>query len=234
MNQQEIYLRLLDLPTTFKRNDLSFAQWIDAVASALYLFCQASDNLQGVQTNFQQSSNGWLDIWGELCGIGRRDDESNEIYQYRIIETLMADRDSAVAIVEWIQAIENLAVQVTENIPTPNQVGGPVYGVGYNIIFPPTQSLKNILRILTNLVYVRPAGVPFNVYFSQGGDFLNTINYFGNGPQLNPAIGRVTGAYLASNPQPLQFSLGASTNNTTSLLPNLFFTDPTLNPPLRQ
>lgn len=223
MNQNEIYQRLDDLPATFKRNDQTYANWIDSLAAALYMFTQAAVNLQGVQTNFQNASNGWLDIWGELCGVKRRDNESNAVYQNRIEETLLAPRDSAVAIVSWIGIIENVAVQVNEQIPN---------AVGYNIIFPPTQTNANIIRILSNLVYVRPAGVPFYTFYSQGSIYLNTINYVANGYQLNPAIGRVTGAYLGGVGMPLSFSIASSTNNTLSLLPSLFLEDPTLNPAL--
>lgn len=223
MNQNDIYLRLGDLPDTFRRNDQVYANWIDSLTAALLLFTQASDNIQGIQTNFENASNQWLDCWGELCGVKRRLNEANGVYQSRIWETLLAPRDSAVAIESWTQAVENVPVQVTELIPK---------GVGYNIIFPPTQTNADVIRILLNLVYVRPAGVPFYCYYSQGSIYLNTINYLAGTPTLNPPIGRVTGAYLGSNGIPLSFSIGSTTNNTLSLLPNLFFLDPTLNPSL--
>lgn len=223
MDQFSIYQRVGDLPATFKRENQVFLQWIDSLVAALLLYCQAADNLQGVQTNFEQASNGWLDIWGELCGVKRRDNESNSVYQQRISETLLAPRDSAVAIVQWIKIIENLDVQVVELSPQ---------NVGYNIIFPPTQLAATVNRILANIVYVRPAGVPFYAFFSQGSIYLDTINYLANGYSLNPAIGRVTGAYLGGTGIPTGFTIASSTNNTVSLLPNLFFSDPTLNPAL--
>lgn len=223
MNQNDIYLRLGDLPATFRRNDQVYANWIDSLAAALLLFCQASDNLQGVQTNFENASNQWLDCWGELCGVKRRSNESNFAYQNRIWETLLAPRDSAVAIESWISIVENVAAEVVELTPK---------AVGYNILFPPSQLLANVIRIITNLVYVRPAGVPFYCFYTQGSIYLNTINYLAGTFTLNPAIGRVTGAYLGSNGIPITFSIGSTTNNTVSLLPNLFFVDPTLNPSL--
>lgn len=223
MNQNDIYLRLGDLPSTFTRNDQVYANWIDSLASALLLFCQASDNLQGVQTNFENASNQWLDCWGELCGVKRRNNESNFVYQNRVWETLLAPRDSAVAITSWISLVENVEAEVVEQIPK---------GLGYNIIFPPSQLLANVIRIIQNLIYVRPAGVPFYCFYSQGSIYLNTINYFAGSYSLNPPIGRVTGAYLGSNGIPITFSIGSTTNNTVSLLPNLFFVDPTLNPSL--
>lgn len=221
MDQLQVQSQLMDLPPTFLRPGPPFNQYIDALAAALTFFCQSVDGLQS-QTNFLKAIGGWLDIWGELAGIGRRANESDGVYMARIQETLLAWRDSVVAIQTWIQTVENVTVSITENLPS----------WGYNIIFPPTLTLAQITAILTNLKYVRPAGMPFQALLQQGGLFLNTVNYFGGPPGSNPPLSQVTGAYLAASSVSLALSIPSSTNNALSLLPNLLFTDPTLNPSL--
>ena len=235
--------QLNDLPDTFRRPGTPYTWLIDSLATALYLMCQASDSLQA-QYNFLTSTNGWIDVWGDLCGITRNLNESDLVYLPRIQNTLLAWRDSAVAIEKFLQVAENIQATVLEQNP-----------VGYKLLFPYLTDINRITQAVLDLKYVRPAGVPFTV-FSEIGTYLNTVDYYGklgtsftlsnSGSSIiggfsvyvlgtlsniiKPIpVGRVTGAYLAAG-QPLILQIPASTNNAIGIIPSLIFTDPTLNP----
>lgn len=256
MDFLSIVNQLNDLPATFRRPGTPYTWLIDSLATCLYLMCQASDSLQA-QYNFLTSTNGWIDVWGDLCGITRNTNESNVVYLPRIQNTVLAWRDSAVAIEKFLNIAENIQAAVLEQNP-----------VGYKLLFPYLTDINRITQAVLDLKYVRPAGVPFTV-FSEIGTYLNTVDYYGKlgttftiagnpwsdqfSDQFGPSgtaiingftvyvlgalsniiptvpVGRVTGQYLAAG-QPLTLQIPASTNNVVGIIPSLLFTDPTLNP----
>jgi len=219
MDFPAIWGQLQDLPPTFRRDGQPYSWLIDSITAGLYMFCQAGDALQN-QYNYNTSQEGWIDVWGGLAGIQRNTNESNVVYLNRIQQTVLAWRDSLVAIEKFTATVENITTTVLERSP-----------VGYTIYFPTAEDIPTIRRVILDLKYIRPAGVPFLVQ-SQIGTYLNTINYYGTVGNLKAAtviIGRVTGAYLGDN-APIQLNIPASTNSAQSLIPDLLFVDPTLNP----
>lgn len=234
-----VWRQLVDLPSTFRREGTPYTWLTDSITSGLYLFCQALDALQQ-QYNFNTAQEGWIDVWGALAGFTRNTDEPNDHYQERIQQTILAWRDSTTAIEKFISVVENTQALVFEHQPT-----------GYTIYFQTLTDLNQIQKIVYDLRYVRPAGVPFDIQ-SQIGTYLDTVNYYGtiginpafitnqsllNGPAVlgsvvpPPLIGRVTGAYLTGT-EPIRFNIPATTNSGENLLPTLLMTDPTLNPHL--
>lgn len=203
-----------DLPSTFKRLGAPYTQLIDALTSGAFLFTQASDGLVA-QTNFANASNGWVDVWGALAAITRRNNESDFVYKPRIQNMVLSPRMSPVAIALWLQVVEQVNATISENLPE----------VGYTITLPPVLTPQQISTILLALGWVRPAGVPFQFGAVLGGSFLATVNYLGGAP-------RSIGAYLPGNAIPASVTLASSTNNTPAVLPDLLFTDPLLNPSL--
>jgi hypothetical protein len=167
MDFPTIWRQLQDVPATFRREGTPYAWLIDSFTSGLYLFCQASDALQQ-QYNFDTSAEGWIDVWGDLAGITRNVNEPNSVYKNRIANTVLAWRDSPVAIERFIQLVENVTALVAENDP-----------IGYRLYFPTVFDLSAINQIVLDIKYVRPAGVPFQV-FSQRGTYLDTINFYGH------------------------------------------------------
>lgn len=204
---------LNDLPLTFKRLGTPYTQWIDALASALSLYTEASDALLQ-QLDFSNAQGGWVDVWGSLAAILRRSNESDVRYSARIETMVLATRTTPVAILQWLLLVELVEASLGENLP----------GVGYTIQLPATLTTAQIQEILDTLAYVRPAGVPFNITSTSGGTYVSTVNYLG--------APRITGAYIAGNEISPSVVLRASTNNFVGILPDLLFSDPLLNPSL--
>jgi hypothetical protein len=214
MDFSQVQAILNDLPTTFKRRGTPYTQLIDALTSGLLLFTQGSDGLLA-QTNFANARYGWVDVWGAIAAIRRRNDESDFVYKPRIQNMILSPRLSPAAIAMWLLLVEQVNATVTESLPS----------VGYSVVLPPTLTTQQIQNILNTLAWVRPAGVPFQLGSVTGGSFLATVNYLGGAP-------RTTGAYLPGNSISVGVTLAASTNNETAILPDLLFTDPLLNPSL--
>lgn len=204
---------LNDLPDTFKRIGTPYTQFIDALTSALSLYTIASDSLVA-QQNFNNAVYGWLDVWGLLCGVPRRPNEADSVYRARIKNTILSWHATPLAMITWLQVIEGLTATISEGFPA----------VGYTITLPPTLTAAQILAVLINFAYVRPAGVPFALGSSIGGLFQDTINYQG--------AERVTGSYLGQPTSLGSIGIPASTNNFVAQLPDLLFTDPNINPNL--
>jgi hypothetical protein len=214
MDFTDIQSQLDDLPPTFKRPDQTYRQWVDAWTAGLYRVTLAGDGTS-TQLTFANAAYGWLDVWGLLFGIPRRLNEVNPNYAKRIAFEVLAGAGPPAQIALWISIVYNVNVQVVENLPN----------VGYTLIFPASVNPDDIDGIINSLAYVRPAGVPITAVYQQNrGTFLETINFF-DAPS-------VIGAYLAGGLTQLGFTINASTNNALPLLPDLYLTDPTLNPSL--
>lgn len=204
---------LNDLPLTFKRAGTPYTQWIDSLAAALASYTETSDALLQ-QLDFSKALGGWVDVWGSLAGILRRDNESDTRYSARIETMVLATRTTPVAILQWLLLVELVQASLGENLP----------GVGYAVQLPATLTNTQIQQILDTLAYVRPAGVPFELTSTSGGTYVSTVNYLG--------APRITGAYIAGNEINSDVVLKAGTNNFVAILPDLLFTDPLLNPSL--
>lgn len=212
MDFPQVQAQLNDLPQTFKRYDAPYTQWVDALTSALQIYTQAVDSLLA-QLNFRNAAYSWNDAWGAITNVQRRSNESDVVYKARIQNTILAKHASPVAMLAWLSTIEMVTnALLTEAFPT----------VGYTITLPASLTTATITQILQNLNVVRPAGVPFNVLIQSGGTYLDTVNYM-DAP-------RTTGAYFAGASAPYPLGLGAGQNNAVSLLPDLLFVDPTINP----
>ena len=247
MDQEEVLYQLNDLPLTFQRPGAPFTNLIDAIAAALARGTTSDDSTTS-QLTFVHARYGWLDVWGELFGVPRNPNEADSRYSSRIQYTVTAGGGPPAAIVAWCLYVWGVAITIAENIGGPISwptflgtdlgqyigtesgqllavsLGGPAYdSVGYTLTFPANLSLGLIQQIINSLARVRPAGVPFQVAQIGAGTFLDTVNYAGGAP-------RVTGAYLSSGSEPVPVAIGAGTNNSPPLLPDLYLTDPTLNP----
>lgn len=200
MNIYPQFRQITDLPLTFLRNDDTFKQLMAAFAAALTLGTYGNRQLLK-NTIYQQADGGWLDVWGDLPGIPRHFQESDELYQPRLPNMLLAPRDSAVAIELWLQNIELVIGTVSETLPN----------WGYTVNLPATLTASQVQQIINDLAYVRPAGMPFTIKNTTGGTYLNEVNYFG--PILSRSAsgqvqtvqspwnfgGRVTGSFFVAS-----------------------------------
>lgn len=183
--------QITDLPSTYRRNDAVYAQLMAAFSAALTLGTFSNRELLS-QTDYQQTGNGWIDVWGDLPGLSRRFQESDGTYHARIPNMILAPRDSAVAIELWLQSIEGVIGSVVENLPN----------WGYTVNLPATLTISQIQQIVNDLAYVRPAGMPFTVKITTGGTYLNTVNYFG--PTADSAVLATSdGFIIGATPAPI-------------------------------
>ena len=212
MDFAAVLAQLSDLPSTFTRSGAPYTQYIDSLSSPLALFTNGTDAVVK-QLTFGSTLNGWLDTWGLIFDLPRKNDEADSLYSARISETLLA----------WVGTVP--ALQVWINLFAPGgSIAEYASGVGYAITLPATLTPAQITAFFLTLSRIRPVGVPFTVNQLAGGLYLSTLNFLGEG--------RMPGAYLYST-----VSLGpvfnvASTNNAAPQLPDLYFVDPMLNPSL--
>lgn len=211
MNFADIQKQLNDLPLTFQRPGAPYTQWVDALTALLALYCQGVDGLIN-QLTFANAQYGWVDTYGATLGIRRRNNEADQVYKTRMQNMLLTWRTNAVVMQNWLANIEMVSGSINENLPA----------VGYNVLLPATLTLAQIQAIILNLAYVRPAGVPFAALTAAGGTYLNTVNYVGGAP-------RSTGSYLGGAFNTQALGIGPNTNNVGAILPDLLFTDPTIN-----
>lgn len=212
MNFEQVQYVLNNLPLTFQREGTPYTQWIDADTAGLFRYTQAADGVTS-QAFFPNAQYGWLDFWGLLFGIPRNAGEADQKYFYRISYTINTGAGTPEAITLWIQNIFGISVEVEENFPE----------AGYSIVFPSTVTLAQVDTILQTLIYVRPAGVPItSVNVTNASIYLDTINYL--------ETSRGEGSYLSAPSGGQSFSISSTTNNSSPLLPDLYLTDPLLNP----
>ena len=188
---------------------------MDALTSGMLRVTAPVDNIMAMVTQITNARYGWLDIWGLLFNVPRFPNEADVFYLARIQYEVTAGGGTPVGIAKWIAAVWRVQVEILEALPT----------VGYQIIFPATLTTAQIQAILNSLVRIRPAGVPITISAqSPDGLYLQTINFL--------SAADITGAYLSANAVLSTVILNPSTNNTGPTLPDLFLTDPTLNPSL--
>lgn len=214
MDWNAVSAQLADLPSTYKRSGDTYTFLFKSFVMGLLRYTSAADGTTG-QLAFPQAIGKWLDTWGQLFNVPRNNDESDRAYATRIQFLLLSGKGPPVSIARYIQIVEGLSATVTEKFPA----------VGYRISMG-LQTLAAYAQIISDLKYVRPAGVPFlPLTVLQGGLYLGTINYLGVAP-------RVTGAYLNQPFTTNGIVVPATTNNSRPLLPTTFLTDPFLNPSL--
>jgi hypothetical protein len=213
MQFQDVKARLDDLPPTFKRLGPGYQAFDLAQTAALARYTGASDGILN-QLNFVQAVGPWLDAWGKLFGIPRNVNESDDTYQNRIVMTLLAGRCTPNAILIYLKTLGITATLEEDFV-----------NAAYHIQFTSPLTTAGFASLAQNLTAVRPAGVPFLPFqVLQGGLYVGTIDFL-DAP-------KVTGAYLDSPLKSFTPTIALSTNNSVSLLPTLFLTDPTLNPGL--
>lgn len=200
--------RLGDLPASFLRSGDVFAAWQLSQALQLLEYCQGADGLVP-QSYFGSADYGWLDVWGELFGIPRNNNEANSVYQARITSTLMSPVGTVYAIQAYSTAYFGSTVTVTENLPA----------AGYTISLPAAAMNRN--TYLINLQKIRPAGVPFSFVQSLESFYFNTFSYFN---------GQYDGAfYYGGSNSTLSITIPEPIDNEQPLLPDILITDPILN-----
>ena len=209
MNFTDVQAQLNDLPSTFKRPGAPYTQIVDAWTTALTLFTAGVDGTVSQQV-FANALDGWIDCWGLLFGIQRQPNEANASYSARISETVLAWVGTLPAMQVWINLFAP-GGSISENLPN----------LGYNLTLPPHLTYSQISYFLKTLAWIRPAGVPFTLVTFIDDLYLGTINFLGEG--LMP------GSYLSTDSNLLLDLIGPTTNSAQPLLPDLYFTDPTLN-----
>lgn len=206
----DVLRQLNDLPTTFKRPNTPYLQLVDSFNGGLSNFTGALDAV--LAQTFEDAQYGWLDVWGAIFSIQRQNGEADGRYRARITYTLLAWVGTVPSIERWAVETLGASIAVTENLP----------GVGYEITFPGGLTSAQITAFLVSLARIRPAGVPFTYIQQQIGLYLDTIDYMG--------LSAVVGEYLTDDGVPAAPPIPALTNSTKPLLPEYYFTDPTLNP----
>lgn len=202
--------RLENLPSTFLRDDNTFGAWENSQAFQLSEYTQGVDAL-ALQANFSNSSGNWVDVWGELFGIPRNNNEATSTYKTRISTILQFPISTVFAVEQYSSTFWGQPITVTESTS----------GVGYTILLPSNIDTSQINTYLDNLAKVRPAGVPFLVSQNLETSFLNTISYVGS-----PGWG---GAYLGGYSKPVSNQIPQPTINSQPILPTYLLSDPILN-----
>jgi hypothetical protein len=202
--------QLNDLPATFTRPGAPYTQLIDALTGTLANYTEGAGAILN-SLDFQNARYGWLDTWGLLFGITRNTNESDIPYAARITWFLNAWVGTISAIQAYIRFATGTGGAVLENS-----------GGGYAITLSVNLNTAQQIQFLQGLARIRPAGVPFTLSFLSAGTYLDTVNYITNAPS-------VMGAYLTNTTSVPQW-LGPNTNSALPLLPDLYLTDPILNP----
>ena len=212
MDFPSVEAQLNDLPTTFTRPTAWYTQLIDSVSMGLCRFTLGEDATLAQVSAFDLAIDGWLDLWGLLWGVPRNDEEANSTYATRIQRTVLAWVGTLPAMQAWVNFYASGGT-VTEN-PS---------GLGYVLNLPPSMTLSQIINFLRSFNRIRPAGVPFTLYQAAGGPYLGTTEHLGQGAMI--------GAYLSPGETGASLPIGAGTPNAAPLIPTLYLTDPTINPP---
>jgi hypothetical protein len=210
MKYADVVARLESLPTSFRRQGVTYQQLENAFAASLARYTDSMDGLTKQET-ITNAAFVWLNMQGELYGIPRFQNESSTAYINRIQATLVAAKGTPVAIEEYIGLITGSAVTVTEQTSVPDWY--------LTVAGSSSQNLVN--QINSSIGFVRPAGVPFYFSVLSGGLYVGTTNYFG--------YGRVSGSYLVAASTNVTPTINANTNNSQPLLPSTYLTDPTVN-----
>jgi hypothetical protein len=209
MNYTAVQNQLLDLPQlTFQRFGPIYAGLVSAMSAALARSTNCIDQV-AANINPNLARWGYLDAIGALYGIPRYQYETDPAYRTRLIGTLSAPHGTPLAISSFIKLALGLNTTVTEDFAT----------TSYQINFQTPQPQSVLQKVVTTILWVRPAGVPFlPLYQLTGGLFLDTLNYFG--------VKKVTGSYLSNPNTVVNVNIGANTNSPASTLPTVYLSDP--------
>jgi hypothetical protein len=211
MDNRSVIDILRGVPYTFVSDQPNFLNFFQTLSQTLTQFTTGNDALT-TQLLFKTALGKSLDTFGGLLGNPRENGESDTQYINRILTDYNGPFGTLSAIQTFIQNLYSVPVSVVST-----GTGG-----GYKISFlsPLQDSIYQI--IAENLVWIRPAGVPFFPFtIVGGGSYLTTVNYFGSP--------RITGSYLSLPSNfTFPFSLQPNTNNIINKYPVIIFTDPVL------
>jgi hypothetical protein len=214
MNWEDITTVLNSLPSTYRRNGGNYAAFQNSLVAGISRFTLGIDSIAG-QASFATPPVGkWLDAWGRLFAVPRNNGESDAAYYMRVKETLVAWRATIPGMEDYMQFALGITAMVEENFPQ----------VGWSLIISSLLTAAQLAALITNLAFIRPAGVPFKVFGRRGGLYLSTVNFL-HGT-------RVTGSWLIPGAIFLPLTIPSSTNNAVPTLPTTWLTDPTINPSL--
>lgn len=214
MDWTAVAARLTDLPRGYVRVGPNYQQFQNSLTAGLVVGTTASDSLI-TQLDFSQSSGHWLDVWGRLFNLPRNSNETDNAYSMRISLLLQSGKGTAPAIEQYTQ----------KGLGYSNTVSEDFTNVSWSLTLTAPLTTAQYTQLATNLVNVRPAGVPFlPIYVPSGGLYLDSINYL-DAPS-------VTGAYIVNPITGVSPNISANTNPAQPTLPTTYLTDPTLNPSL--
>lgn len=214
MDWDDIQAVFNSLPATFRRIGPNYDRFQNSLTAGISRFTLGIDSVSG-QDNFGTPPVGkWLDAWGKLLSCPRNNSESDAAYYMRIKETMVAWRGTVPGIEAYCQFALGLQATVQENFPA----------VGWSLMLASLLTAAQLAALVTNLAFVRPAGVPYRVFGRRGGLYLSTLNFMG-GTQ-------VPGSWLVPGAIYLPLTIPSTTNNAVPLLPTTWLTDPTINPVL--
>ncbi len=208
MDTASVYHQLNDLPTPFIRNGVPYTQWIDALAFGLQTGTNFFSGLPS-QQYLPLASGGWLDVWGELFGISRAQNESDTLYRNRALFLLNAIVGTVIGIEELGYLVFQAPITVTES---PSG--------GYTIVFPGNATSTQIASFETYLQRIRPAGVPYLIEQQTGGLYLSTFNYLSPSDDASP--------YLSSATSSIPPTIPSFVTNSAPILPDILLTDPVM------
>ena len=160
-----------------------------------------------------------LDTWGIFLGIPR-DFLDDSIHYLTKLKTALNSKFTTIDGIEnFLEAIYQIQSSVTNN---------PLNQAGYSISLASNAPTATISQFLSNLVYVRPAGVPFAVNFLAGGVFTNGSTFLGaNTGTITTAYSQ--SLYLGGSSGSIGINIPMNTNNAKpSNGPLPYFTDPVL------
>lgn len=214
MTYDEALQVILSQPKTFQRVGPNYDAWQISEMSAIARFVSGDDSVISQVSSLTTSTGKWLDTFGQLMGVSRRERERDSLYAARVQNTCLANHCAPNCIMSFLSLSLDITTTVTENLPE----------VGWNLSVTNSSVLVDEASLSEALVRVRPAGVPFQYEYPSGGLYMTT-NVFRNRP-----LGY--GAFYSANTKTKTPTLGGATNAATSLLPTPFLTDPTINPSL--
>lgn len=212
MNYAQVAQIIQSLPGTFQRTGTTFNAVESSIIQPCFAYTSSTDQLAQsmIVDNAQWTT---LDTIGTIWGILRLPFEGDVQYRNRLMSIFQSMAGIPYGIQQFILDVFNLSTKVQNQSLGSN-------GAGYSITFSSSLGVNQQDTVSQQLQWIRPAGVPFQMYGVGSGFFLGTINY------VNAAS--VTGAYLTTGTALLPFSALASTNSPLNQLPTTFLTNPLL------
>ena len=164
-----------------------------------------------------------LDAWGIFLGIPREYGDAAAQYLQKLKLALSNSFGTVGGIETFLSEVSNIQSSIS-NASSPQS--------GYTISLASSSTPTIISNYLKNLVYARPAGVPFSVTFLSGGVFANGSSYVqANNPMTggNWTTAYSPSVYLGGGSPSQAITIPANTNNVSLQQANFpYFNDPSL------